>query len=662
MPLNVTAEMLLPLFGVGHHLHVYTRCPPRRLLGATVVQNFEKSGILMHIQSLYRHPSRTPFSPPYTGRMDAPTVGSGRGTKKRPIRPGGQATDASVTRTGPNASKKDNYKAAMNSQSNSYDNIKPSGGLADCNDSGVLFVKRSPCSVTLFSPSKQSDIAETAAALLDKEYQSVPQDVDIIVEEEICCFICNQNLSLHDMASREAHVNACLDGSATEPQSFPEAPAAIAIEIDISEEGTTPSEHADLEHIGGLRAAELCCVVCGLDISRRGMFSRCFHIKRCARENMISVKDIIRMLSDHDDISGPADAEDVVEIIDCSDNSKATDINSMLMRNARHTVKDTSASASCSSIDKDIMRQMKQSAEAKNVNNFLMSAARENAGASKRRADEAEAAAGSREAKRGRNGWGKRQWNSNSSGNNAKLATNGAAEAYLQDGYAPDYKKIQYDGIEVPIIVDGFQYASTALSDTYFLTHFHSDHYGGLSSSFNCGKIYCSPATAALTQLRLRVSPHSLAPLALEVKHTVVVGGSKVFVTLIEANHCPGAVLLLFEFRSGKKILHTGDFRYNRDMLVRSPAMRELARSPSSNMRNLIVYLDTTYCDPQYCFPDQSLAIQAVVETVRREICDTSQQTLFVFGAYGIGKERVFMAVAQALGLKVQLQHSPTAF
>lgn len=126
-------------------------------------------------------------------------------------------------------------------------------------------------------------------------------------------------------------------------------------------------------------------------------------------------------------------------------------------------------------------------------------------------------------------------------------------------------------------------------------------------------------------------------------------------VTFIEANHCPGAVLILFEFQSGKKVLHTGDFRYTASMMSRSPALRALASTAStSNMRNLVVYLDTTYCDPMYRFPDQSLAIEAVVAAVKAEMNrEDSEKTLFVFGAYGIGKERVFMAVAEELNIKV---------
>jgi DNA cross-link repair 1A protein len=69
-------------------------------------------------------------------------------------------------------------------------------------------------------------------------------------------------------------------------------------------------------------------------------------------------------------------------------------------------------------------------------------------------------------------------------------------------------------------------------------------------------------------------------------------------------------------------------------------------------MRNLTVYLDTTYCDPNYDFPHQDAVINAVVDCVREEN-KLPGEALYVFGAYAIGKERVFMAVAQELNAKV---------
>ena len=46
-------------------------------------------------------------------------------------------------------------------------------------------------------------------------------------------------------------------------------------------------------------------------------------------------------------------------------------------------------------------------------------------------------------------------------------------------------------------IVDGFNFLDSNIK-SYFLTHFHSDHYCGLHSGFDIGTIYCTEVTARL--------------------------------------------------------------------------------------------------------------------------------------------------------------------
>jgi len=48
-----------------------------------------------------------------------------------------------------------------------------------------------------------------------------------------------------------------------------------------------------------------------------------------------------------------------------------------------------------------------------------------------------------------------------------------------------------------PFIVDGFNFLDANVK-SYFLTHFHSDHYCGLNSGFDIGTIYCTEITARL--------------------------------------------------------------------------------------------------------------------------------------------------------------------
>lgn len=54
----------------------------------------------------------------------------------------------------------------------------------------------------------------------------------------------------------------------------------------------------------------------------------------------------------------------------------------------------------------------------------------------------------------------------------------------------PEFKCIR--GTNPPFIVDGFQYACKQNSSIYFLTHFHSDHYGGLDKVSSLTALSCS--------------------------------------------------------------------------------------------------------------------------------------------------------------------------
>lgn len=65
----------------------------------------------------------------------------------------------------------------------------------------------------------------------------------------------------------------------------------------------------------------------------------------------------------------------------------------------------------------------------------------------------------------------------------------------------------------------------------------------GLSTSFSAGTIYCSKVTANLLVKDMRINPSCIQPLPLDIP--LLVDG--IHVTLIDANHCPGAVLFLFK-------------------------------------------------------------------------------------------------------------------
>ncbi|CAI5468515.1 unnamed protein product [Closterium sp. Yama58-4] len=82
--------------------------------------------------------------------------------------------------------------------------------------------------------------------------------------------------------------------------------------------------------------------------------------------------------------------------------------------------------------------------------------------------------------------------------------------------------------------------------DLYFLSHFHSDHYRGLSKHWQGGPIVCTPVTARLAHMCLGVDQSLLIPLTFTT--TVNLHGHAV--TLLPANHCPGSALILIRTNS----------------------------------------------------------------------------------------------------------------
>ncbi|WPH00080.1 DRMBL-domain-containing protein [Acrodontium crateriforme] len=175
------------------------------------------------------------------------------------------------------------------------------------------------------------------------------------------------------------------------------------------------------------------------------------------------------------------------------------------------------------------------------------------------------------------------------------------------------------------ICVDGFRYGAVQGCHAYFLSHFHSDHYIGLTSSWSHGPIYCSRATANLVRQQLRVDPKYVVDV--EFDETFEVPGTKgVQCTMIPANHCPGSSLYLFEKTVGKKpngeskvqrVLHCGDFRACRDHIkhpLLMPDVQDKLTGKTKEQKIDVCYLDTTYLNPKYAFPSQESVITACAD------------------------------------------------
>ncbi|KAF8564758.1 hypothetical protein P879_07162 [Paragonimus westermani] len=203
------------------------------------------------------------------------------------------------------------------------------------------------------------------------------------------------------------------------------------------------------------------------------------------------------------------------------------------------------------------------------------------------------------------------------------------------------------------LTVDAFSYGLIDGCDGYLLSHFHSDHYKGLSTNFT-GTIFCSNVTKSL--ISLTFGSH-LKVVSLTLNSIVDVCG--VDVLTMDANHCPGSVMFLFRLpRTNQFILHTGDFRFNLSMLNPPSPLADFVpqadshRKPPSQLHS--IYLDTTYCSSQYDFPTQDQIISAAIE-VTRERLQKNSNTVVVCGMYTIGKERFVNGLADELNLRVWL-------
>lgn len=169
------------------------------------------------------------------------------------------------------------------------------------------------------------------------------------------------------------------------------------------------------------------------------------------------------------------------------------------------------------------------------------------------------------------------------------------------------------------IAVDAFKYGKIPNITAYFLSHAHADHYTRLSHTWDHGFVYCSQTTANLICHNLGVKKQWVKPL--KDNEPTMVDGVKV--TVLDANHCPGSSLFLFEGvkQQGKpfRYLHCGDFRASPAQL-RHPALKDKKID--------ICYLDTTYLNPKYCFPAQEQVINACSDLVKSRVVDTDKTAL----------------------------------
>ncbi|KAK4529265.1 hypothetical protein CCYA_CCYA01G0122 [Cyanidiococcus yangmingshanensis] len=221
-------------------------------------------------------------------------------------------------------------------------------------------------------------------------------------------------------------------------------------------------------------------------------------------------------------------------------------------------------------------------------------------------------------------------------------------------------------------VVDSFRVPMRA-DDGYrhfFLTHYHADHYGGLRKTQfrpECKRrLYASPITSSILQAEYRLDDTVLVRVPVGDPKGIIVYEDPdanepkplVRVMACDANHCPGAVIFVFQvFSTGKIVVHCGDMRYEPSRMRNDPILSTIAASQHEvRARVHRLHVDTTYSDPRYDFAPQEVVLEALRDAAQREAAYAP--TLFLCGTYFIGKERVWVSLAQALGTKVFIDPS----
>uniref|UniRef100_A0A0D9V8L4 DNA repair metallo-beta-lactamase domain-containing protein n=1 Tax=Leersia perrieri TaxID=77586 RepID=A0A0D9V8L4_9ORYZ len=188
-----------------------------------------------------------------------------------------------------------------------------------------------------------------------------------------------------------------------------------------------------------------------------------------------------------------------------------------------------------------------------------------------------------------------------------------------------------------------------------FLTHAHRDHLvGAAAAAADSGGDGPGAVYATRLALDLAVRHFPLLEMGkvveMEVGKTVVVDdpAGAFSVTAYDANHCPGAVMFLFEGQFGS-ILHTGDCRLTPDCVQNLP-LKYIAKKGKENICRLdFVFLDCTFSKCFLKLPSKESAIQQVIACIWKH-----PHAPFVYLACDLlGHEEILIEVSRTFGSKI---------
>ncbi|KIJ08475.1 hypothetical protein PAXINDRAFT_102543 [Paxillus involutus ATCC 200175] len=265
-----------------------------------------------------------------------------------------------------------------------------------------------------------------------------------------------------------------------------------------------------------------------------------------------------------------------------------------------------------------------------------------------------------------------------------------------------------------PIRVDNFTDTIDDLPPPYnrpalhLLTHTHSDHIAGLAAKSFAYRVICSPdakemllrhevyaerslhdheyrAEKKRTFGHLKIEPYVmpngqkfytgsrdlLHPVPLNTPTEFDVSDNEtVTITLLDANHCPGAVMFLIEGPRGS-VLHTGDLRaepWFLSSMTRNPFLQPYLADSAEDLRVFVarregthaeaaglvrtleaMYLDTACLLSPVVVPSKGHAVQGLVELIAL----FPSSTYFFINSWTWGYEDVLKGIARAFHCKI---------
>lgn len=204
-----------------------------------------------------------------------------------------------------------------------------------------------------------------------------------------------------------------------------------------------------------------------------------------------------------------------------------------------------------------------------------------------------------------------------------------------------------------PFSVDTWTEFSSSKKKYHFLTHAHKDHTGGMVAHASY-PVYCTSITKQIVRHRYSMLDESMF-VELQVGESLLIDSldDPFTVTAFDANHCPGAIMLLFEGDFGN-VLHTGDCRLSSDCLSKLPRKFTVRRANTCKDCLDCLYLDCTFGRESFKMPSKYSAIRQVLDCIWKH---PSASTVYL-ACDVLGQEEILVEISKTFGSKIYMDKS----